>query len=206
MKRNLITATLVILTCSSVFLLFSCTKKQVLTVEKETKAPPAEVAKVEKEITVAKGQQQEESKRAESVRIEGLEELEVAKKQEAEAKARQEKAAVKFEAESIYFYFDKSSIRKEYRSVLEKKAEFLKDNTSIHIRIEGNCDKRGSNEYNLALGERRANSAKRFLVSLGIYPDRMGTLSYGEERPLALGHSEDAWTKNRRDDFVITEK
>ena len=206
MKRNLITATLVILTCSSVFLLFSCTKKQVLTEEKEIKAPPTEVAKVEKETTVAKDQQQAESKEAERVRTATLEELEVAKKQEAEAKAWQEKAAGKFEAESIYFDFDKSSIRKEYRSVLEKKAEFLKDNTSIHIRIEGNCDKRGSNEYNLALGERRANSAKRFLVSLGISPDRMVTLSYGEERPLALDHSEDAWAKNRRDDFMITKK
>ncbi|MBE9521744.1 MAG: peptidoglycan-associated lipoprotein Pal, partial [Proteobacteria bacterium] len=179
---------------------------QVLTVEKETKAPPTEVAKVEKETTVVKDQQQAESKEAERVRTATLEELEVAKKQEAEAKAWQEKAAGKFEAESIYFDFDKSSIRKEYRSVLEKKAEFLKDNTSIHIRIEGNCDKRGSNEYNLALGERRANSAKRFLVSLGISPDRMVTLSYGEERPLALGRGEDAWAKNRRDDFVITKK
>lgn len=206
MKRNLITATLVIFACSLVFLVCSCTKKQLLTEEKEIKAPPREVAKVEKETAVVKAEQQEESKEAERVRTARLEELEMAKKREAEAKARQERAAVKFEAESIYFDFDKSSIRKEYGSVLEKTAEFLKDNTSIHIRIEGNCDERGSNEYNLALGERRANSAKRFLVSLGISPDRMETVSYGEERPLALGRGEDAWAKNRRDDFVLIKK
>ncbi|MBW2341627.1 MAG: hypothetical protein JRF50_15015, partial [Deltaproteobacteria bacterium] len=115
MKRNLITGTVVILACSSIFFLFSCTKKQVLTVEKETKAPTTEAAKVEKERTVTKDQQQAESKEAERVRTATLEALEVAKKGEAEANAWQERAAVKFEAESIYFDFDKSSIRKEYR-------------------------------------------------------------------------------------------
>jgi len=206
MKRNVITATLVILACSSVFLVCSCTKKQVLTEEKAIKAPPTEVAKVEKDTTVVKGEQQEGSVGEQGVRIERLEELEMAKKREAEAKALQEAAALKFEAESIFFDFDKSSIREEYRPLLEKAGAFLKDDTSIRIRIEGNCDKRGSNEYNLALGERRAHSAKRFLVSLGIAPDRIETVSYGEERPLALGDSEDAWAKNRRDDFMIMEK
>jgi peptidoglycan-associated lipoprotein len=206
MKRNAIAATLVILACSFVFLLCSCTKKQVLTEEKAFKAPPAEVAEVEKDTTVVKGEQQGGAVEEQGVRIGRLEELEMAKKREAESKALQEAAAQKFEAESIFFDFDKSSIRKEYRPLLEKAAAFLKDDTSIHIRIEGNCDKRGSNEYNLALGERRAYSAKRFLVSLGISPDRMETVSYGEERPLAFGDSEDAWAKNRRDDFVIMEK
>ena len=206
MKRNLITATLVIFACSLVFSLLSCTKKQLLTEEKKIKAPHTEVAKADKERAVVKAEQQEESKEAEKVRTARLEELEMAKKREAEAKARQERAAEKFEAESIYFDFDKSSIRKEHGSVLEKTAEFLKDNTSIHIRIEGNCDERGSNEYNLALGERRANSARRFLVSLGISPHRMEMVSYGEERPLALGRGEDAWAKNRRDDFVLIKK
>jgi peptidoglycan-associated lipoprotein len=208
MKRNLTTVILVIFTCLSVFLLFSCAKKEILTEEKAIGAPPAEVAEVEKEegTAPAKGEQQEISTGEEGVRIERLQELEMAKKEEAEAKALQQAAALKFEAESIFFDFDKSTIRKEYRPLLEKKAAFLRDNTSIRLRIEGNCDKRGSNEYNLALGERRADSAKRFLVSLGISPNRMETVSYGEERPLALGDSEDAWAKNRRDDFVIIEK
>ncbi len=73
----------------------------------------------------------------------------------------------------------------------------------MRIRIEGNCDERGTNEYNLALGERRANSANKFLVSLGVSPDQIEIVSYGEERPLALGHSKGAWAQNRRDDFEI---
>jgi peptidoglycan-associated lipoprotein len=204
MKRNLIIATLGLFLCSSIFLLSSCAKKQVVTEEKEIKAAPKEVAKVEKERLAAK---EEEIERAERVKIERLKELESAKKREADAKkAWQARRSAKFEAESVYFDFDKSFIRTEYRPGLKKKAEFLKDNLNIHIRIEGNCDERGTNEYNLALGERRADSAKKFLVSLGISPDRTETISYGEERPLALGHNENSWTQNRRDDFVIIKK
>ena len=206
MKRNVITATLVIFACSSIFLMSSCAKKKLVTQESVITAPPAEVATAEKETTVAKRAQQQEARRAEEVRIEKLEELEAAKRREAEAKARQQAVAERFEAQPIYFDFDKSSIRNEARAVLEKTAAFLKENTSIHMRIEGNCDERGTNEYNLALGERRANSAKLFLVSLGIYPDRVRTISYGEERPLARGDSEDAWAKNRRDDLVLLEE
>jgi peptidoglycan-associated lipoprotein len=73
----------------------------------------------------------------------------------------------------------------------------------MDVRIEGNCDERGTNEYNLALGERRANSAKNFLVSLGVAADRIEIISFGEERPRALGHNEDSWSQNRRDDFVL---
>ena len=94
----------------------------------------------------------------------------------------------------------------EYRSVLKEKADFLKDSPDVHIRIEGNCDERGTNEYNLALGERRANSAAKFLISLGISPDRVETISYGEERPLASGYGEGAWAQNRRDDFTVIAK
>ncbi|TET92859.1 MAG: peptidoglycan-associated lipoprotein Pal [Desulfobacteraceae bacterium] len=214
MKRNLIIATLVVFAFSSIFFLSSCAKKQVVTEEKEIKAPPKEVAKVEKEKPVAKEVEEakeEEVKRAEEARIEKLKELEMAKKREAEAKIDEEKAwqerrAANVEAEAIYFDFDKSFIRLEYRSVLKKKAEFLKDSPDIHIRIEGNCDERGTNEYNLALGERRATSAAKFLISLGISPDRIETISYGEERPLALGHGKGAWAQNRRDDFVVIKK
>jgi len=85
----------------------------------------------------------------------------------------------------------------------EEKKEFKK---AEEARVEGNCDERGTNEYNLALGERRAENAKNFLLSLGISPDRIETISYGEERPLAAGHNEDSWAQNRRDDFVIMKK
>ena len=105
----------------------------------------------------------------------------------------------------IYFDFDKSNIKAEQRDRLEKNAAMLKQNQSSRVRIEGNCDERGSNEYNMALGERRAQSAKKYLVNLGIHKDRMHTISYGEEKPLLHGHDEYSWAQNRRDDFVIVE-
>jgi len=215
MKRNLIIAVLVVFAFSSVFLLSSCAKKQVVTEEKQVKAPPKEVAKVEEEKPAAKEvkevKEAEEVKKEEEAKLEKLKELEEAKKREAEAKVAEEKAwqerrIAKVEAEAIYFDFDKSFIRLEYRSVLQTKAEFLKDNPDVHIRIEGNCDERGTNEYNLALGERRANSAAKFLVSLGIPSERIEAISYGEERPLTSGQGGGAWAQNRRDDFTVIAK
>jgi peptidoglycan-associated lipoprotein len=203
MKRNLVVATLVVFAFSSIFLLSSCAKKQVITEEKAVEAPAPEVAKVEEEkpaVPAAKEEKMEEAK------IERLKELEEAKKKEAaidEEKAWMERRAAKFEAEAIYFDFDKSFIRLEYRPVLQEKAAFLKDYPDMRVRIEGNCDERGTNEYNLALGERRGSSAKNFLISLGIAADRIETISYGEERPRGLGHDEESWSQNRRDDFVL---
>jgi peptidoglycan-associated lipoprotein len=86
---------------------------------------------------------------------------------------------------------------------LKKKAEFLKTYSDVYTTIEGHCDERGTPEYNLALGERRAESAKSFLVDLGIEAYRISTVSYGEERPVCTEQTEDCWAKNRRDDFVI---
>ncbi len=202
MKRNLVIAVLVAFAFSSILLLSSCAKKQVITEEKEMKAP--EKVEEEKPVEAAK---EEVVTREEEAKIERLKELEAAKKEEAEGidteKAWMERRAAKFEAESIYFDFDKSFIKLEYRPVLHEKAAFLKDYPETNVRIEGNCDERGTNEYNLALGERRANSAKNFLVSLGIAADRILIISYGEERPRALGHNEDSWSQNRRDDFLL---
>ncbi len=213
MKRNLIIATLVVFACSSVFLLSSCAKKQVVSEEKEITAPPKVVVKVEEEkppaVEVAKEVKEEEEKvikKAEEARVEKLKEVEIAKKKVAEEKVWEDRRGIRFEAEPVYFDFDKSFIRSEYRPVLREKAGFLKDNPNVRARIEGNCDERGTNEYNLALGERRSESAKNFLLSLGISPDRIETISYGEERPLAVGHNEDSWAQNRRDDFVIMKK
>ena len=207
MKRNLVIAVLVAFAFSSVLLLSSCAKKEILVEEKEMKAPEKEVPKVEEEKPAVPAAKEEVVTREEEAKIERLKELEEAKKEEVEKideeKAWMERRAAKFEAESIYFDFDKSFIKLEYRPVLNEKAAFLKDYPEMNVRIEGNCDERGTNEYNLALGERRANSAKNFLVSLGIATDRIEIISYGEERPRALGHNEEAWAQNRRDDFVL---
>ncbi len=103
----------------------------------------------------------------------------------------------------IYFDFDKSNIREDQKTRLEGNADFLKANSDLKITIEGNCDERGTNEYNIALGERRAQAAKKYLMNLGVPKDSLYTISYGEERPLLYGHDEYSWSQNRRDDFVI---
>jgi peptidoglycan-associated lipoprotein len=105
--------------------------------------------------------------------------------------------------EDIHFEFDKSTLTPAAQDNLMKKAEWLKENPDATVTIEGHADDRGTNEYNLALGERRAESAKNFLVDLGIAPSRMTTISYGEERPLCPQQTEECWAKNRRDHFVI---
>ncbi len=103
----------------------------------------------------------------------------------------------------VYFDFDSSTIRGDQVERAEANAGFLKSNPNASIRIEGNCDPRGTNEYNLALGERRAQSAKKYLANLGIGDARMSTVSWGEEKLLLFGHDELSWAQNRRDDFVI---
>jgi peptidoglycan-associated lipoprotein len=106
----------------------------------------------------------------------------------------------------IHFDFDKYDIRPSDAAVLKGNAELLKKYDKVKIQIEGHCDEKGTNEYNLALGERRANSTRNYLLSLGISPERISAISYGEERPLDPGHNEDAWTKNRRAHTIITAK
>jgi peptidoglycan-associated lipoprotein len=105
--------------------------------------------------------------------------------------------------EDIYFEFDKSTLTPAAQDNLLRKAEWLRENSDATVTIEGHCDDRGTNEYNLALGDRRAESAKAFLTDLGIDPARLATISYGEERPVDPRNTEEAWAKNRRDHFVV---
>ena len=104
----------------------------------------------------------------------------------------------------IFYDYDKSNIRNDQRATLQKQAEWLKRYPQVQITLEGHCDERGTREYNLALGERRANSAKDFLVANGIAANRVRVISYGKERPVALGHDEASWAQNRRAVSVIT--
>ncbi|PIE55817.1 MAG: peptidoglycan-associated lipoprotein [Desulfobulbus propionicus] len=103
----------------------------------------------------------------------------------------------------IYFAFDASNIVGEQIMRIEKNAEFLREHENVNVRIEGNCDPRGTKEYNLALGERRALKAKQHLANLGVAAERMTTVSWGEEKLLLFGQDELSWAQNRRDDFVI---
>ena len=105
----------------------------------------------------------------------------------------------------VFFDFDSSVIKPEGEATLQRQADLLKksDNASATITIEGHCDERGTREYNLALGERRANAAKSYLVNLGIAASRIQTISYGKERPAVVGSDESAWSQNRRAVTVI---
>ena len=106
----------------------------------------------------------------------------------------------------IHFDFDKYDIRRRDEEILRENAALLKKSPKMKIQIEGHCDERGTVEYNLALGERRANNTKKYLISLGIASDRMSAISYGKERPLDPGRNEDAWAKNRRAHIVVLSK
>jgi peptidoglycan-associated lipoprotein len=104
----------------------------------------------------------------------------------------------------IYFDFDQYELKPESTQTLAELVNYLKDNPVLKVQICGNCDERGTNEYNIALGDKRAKAAMEFCITQGIDPQRIATLSYGEEKPVDPGHSEEAWAKNRRDEFVFS--
>jgi peptidoglycan-associated lipoprotein len=106
-------------------------------------------------------------------------------------------------ATKIHFDFDKSTLRAEDIQILDQKAPVLRANAKLHIRVAGNCDERGSDEYNLALGNRRAIAAKQYLVSHGVDASQIEVVSYGKERPLDAEHNATAWALNRRDEFEV---
>jgi peptidoglycan-associated lipoprotein len=105
---------------------------------------------------------------------------------------------------SVYFDFDKSDIKPDFRPLVEAHAGYMTSHDSATVRIEGNCDERGSREYNLALGQRRADSVRKAMVLLGVSDQRIETISWGEEKPRATGHDEAAWSQNRRSDIIYT--
>jgi peptidoglycan-associated lipoprotein len=124
-----------------------------------------------------------------------------------EAPATQEGSAKEDTAlKNVYFEFNKAAILSGDREVLKQIAGYLLKNKNVKITIEGNCDERGTDKYNLALGDRRAKAAMNYLVNLGVDKKRIKTLSNGKRKPLDPGHNEEAWAKNRRDDFVVNMK
>ena len=102
---------------------------------------------------------------------------------------------------SVFFDFDSNSVKDEYRGLVQAHSRYMGDKSDSKIRIEGNCDERGSREYNLALGQRRAESVKKMMTVLGVTDGRIETISYGEEKPMSQGHDESAWAQNRRADI-----
>jgi len=117
--------------------------------------------------------------------------------------AASEAAGAAFVNENILFSFNSSVLSDQAQQVLNSKADYLRSNSGIMVTVEGHCDNRGTEAYNIALGERRAESVKSFLVDLGVSANRLKTISYGEERPIAMGQDEASWAKNRRAQFMV---
>ncbi|NTW59660.1 MAG: peptidoglycan-associated lipoprotein Pal [Nitrospirae bacterium] len=146
--------------------------------------------------------------KAEQAPAKPAEETAAAATAEAARKAAEEKAAIEAAAASaaglqpIYFDFDRAFIRDDARSVMKANADYLKANPKVKVRIEGNCDERGTIEYNQALGQRRAANAKKYLTDMGISGNRITLISYGKEKPVCTEGTEDCWQKNRRDDLI----
>ena len=195
MKKKLWICLTLLLVIPGLLIVTSCAKKPV-------KADLAQIEEDEAAKLAAEKAKQEEIARQRA--------LDEKRRQEAE-KRRQEEAARReiiaarnlFMNENIYFDFDKSNLKPKAQEVLKRKAEWLRNNPGESVIIEGHCDERGTNEYNLALGDRRAQSAKKFLINLGIAETRLTTISYGEERPADPRHNREAWARNRRDQFVL---
>ncbi len=187
MKRKMMTGLIILLfVCSSPVLMTSCSKKAVKSWADKAFTRPTSMKKAEpvaKEAAEAPGRKGR------------MQELEKARRIAEEMRV--------FETTNIYFDFDKAELKADAKAILKKKADWLLDNSGYALRIMGHCDERGTAEYNLALGERRAHAAKQFLVALGIASDRIYTVSYGEEKPAMTGHNEAAWSKNRRDEFKL---
>ncbi len=213
MMKRMILIMAVAFACISFLMIVSCAQKTTTVepekpavTEEKKEAKETKEEQVEKKTEEAKAPTPErEERKVEAAREEEKEpEKETPKKVEVkQAEVDVDLGMRTFEGEKIYFDYDKSELKPEARVVLKKKAEWLRNNLDFSARIEGHCDERGTNEYNLALGERRANAAWRFLNALGISGGRLTTISYGEERPADPGQNDDAWSKNRRDEFRL---
>jgi peptidoglycan-associated lipoprotein len=197
-QTGLLVLTMIFLISSLSF--FSCSRKEIKGEEVATKPP----ASSEDE---AGAKQRARIKEPESP-DQGLKERTLSEeearrmKEEAERmKASAEKA--RFESEDVLFEFDQYILSDTAKQILDKKAKWLKDFPSTKVQVEGHCDERGSAEYNLALGQKRADAVMQYLVSLGININRLSTISYGKEKPLDPGHTEEAWVKNRRAQLVL---
>ncbi len=226
MKRNLGLVVLALFLASMFFI--GCAKKNIIREEKAgaqesaavtepsaTAVAPEAGTKVQRPASAEKAFTEEaikekaeaekaaaEKAAAEKAAAEAAAKKAAAEKAAAEAAARQKAV----ELADIRFDFDDYSLRDDAREILKKNAEWLNKNKDVQVVVEGHCDERGTAEYNLALGERRAKAAAKFLMDMGITAKRIKTISYGEELPLDPGHNEEVWAKNRRAHFAVSGK
>ena len=184
MRKSLWLAIALVMILPVMFFTASCAKKIV-----QTEPVPT----IQPEVSKASDRSAEEIEQARQLQEDRL---------QAEAAVR-EAAGTAFVDEYIHFAFDSAVLSDQAQEILNSKADYLRTNSGVKVTVEGHCDERGTNSYNIALGERRAESVKNFLVDLGINTNRLNTTSYGEERPIAMGQKEASWAMNRRAQFVI---
>ena len=188
------------------FLIVGCTKKKIPTYSqtkiKEAQSPALTQEDLTKNKTsnIKGGAEEVGNVNEYTVKIEGVKSENLNKESKKFVLPEDAQKEIK---KRIHFAFDSYELNDEAKEILKKKAEILLKYPSIKLVIEGHCDERGTEEYNLALGERRARAAYEYLIMLGIEADRLSIVSYGEERPLDPRHNEEAWAKNRRDEFKI---
>lgn len=173
----------------------SCTRKMVQDEPMQTTQPEVKKAPESSTGETEKNRNLEDERREQARRLEN-------ERLRAEEAAR-EAARQAFLNENIQFDFDSAVLSERAQQILKRKADYLSANPSVITTVEGHCDERGTEIYNVALGDRRAVSVKKYLVALGIGSQRLGTISYGEEKPLAAEHDEASWAMNRRAQFVI---
>jgi peptidoglycan-associated lipoprotein len=197
MKRTSLVLPAMILVLS-LFALYGCPKSAEVSSEPELKvekAPQAPAEDTAAKEAAAKAAEQQRAAEAAAARARAAE----------EEKSREAAAKSETGLQPIYFDFDKSFVRDDAKAVMKANADYLKANPKVKVRIEGNCDERGTIEYNQALGQRRAASAKKYLTDMGVSAKRISLISYGKEKPVCTQSTEDCWQKNRRDEFVAAE-
>ena len=187
---------LLIVLCCGTLVAGGCAKKQV--VKGDDTATTAPATKPAEPVKPAQPPVKEETVKEQPIQESPIASADKDTRQPAGSAAQQEAAL-----ERIFFDFDSYLLTQSARETLSKNAQWLKGNSGAKLQIEGHCDERGSDEYNLALGEKRAKSAQNYLVTLGVAKDRLSIISYGEEKPLDQGQNETAWAKNRRAEFLI---
>jgi peptidoglycan-associated lipoprotein len=188
MKRNYYVVILLICLLAATLMLTGCAKKKVVATTGPDEAAAGEAGQIQEESLGggAPGERLGRSRRGVSAKAQAY-----------------GPEGIAFESEDVFFEFDQATLTEESRSVLQKKAGFMKKHPEVQITIEGHCDQRGSSDYNLGLGQKRADSVKNYLQDLGIAGNRLATVSYGKEQPLDPGESEAAWARNRRAHLVI---
>ena len=192
MRKNLTLIGFLVLVAFGMTIFTGCAKKKTVIKDEAIQEQTAPVAQTAQQDNEAARQVKEQADRERALR-------EQAEREQA-AKAA---AIAEVNIRDINFDFDQSNIRPDAREILKANADILLKKGAAQIAIEGYCDERGTAEYNMALGERRAQEAKKYLVNLGMEASQIKTISYGEERPLDPGNNEDAWANNRRAHFVI---